>query len=89
MRVPYKISKTHGPKRNGRKPHTTHKIQRTHIHTMLFDDPKDVTKFVCRQNEKVRVDEDSLTDKDVRVKRSDRGSRSLRGPMEVPVEERL
>ena len=46
-------------------------------------------KFVNRQNENVRVDEDSLTDKDVRVKRSDRGSRSLRGPMEVPVEERL
>ena len=46
-------------------------------------------KFVCRQNENVRVDEDSLTDKDVRVKRSDRGSRSLRGPMEVSVEERL
>ena len=40
---------------------------------------------MCRQNENVRVDEDSLTDKDVRVKRSDRGSRSLRGPMEVPV----
>ena len=70
---------------------TTHNSQDTkNTHTYnVFDDPKDVTKFVCRQNEKVRVDEDSLTDKDVRVKRSDRGSRSLRGPMEVPVEERL
>ena len=42
-------------------------------------------KFVNRQNGNVRVDEDSLTDKDVRVKCSDRGSRSLRGPMEVSV----
>ena len=46
-------------------------------------------RATCWTNENVRVDEDSLTDKDVRVKRSDRGSRSLRGPMEVPVEERL
>ena len=44
-------------------------------------------KFVSRQNEKVRVAEDLLTDKEVRVKHSDRGSRSLKGPMEVPVEE--
>ena len=37
-------------------------------------------KFVNRQNGNVRVDEDSLTDGDVRVKRSDRGSRSLMLP---------
>ena len=69
----------------------SHKInERNNTHTQHFSiDPKDVTKFVCRQNENVRVDEDSLTDKDVRVKRSNRGSRSLRGPIEVPVDERL
>ena len=70
---------------------TTHtKLKEEHTYKQSFSiDTKDVTKFVCRQNKNVRVDEDSLTDKDVRVKRSDRGSRSLRGPMEVPVEERL
>ena len=30
---------------------------------------------------------DLMTDKDVRVKHSDRGSQSSKGPMEVPVEE--
>ena len=67
---------------------TRYKEEHTYIQR-FFDDPNDVPKFVNRQNGNVRVNEDSLTDKDVRVKRSDRGSRSLRGPMEVPIEERL
>ena len=45
-----------------------------------------MTKFVNRQNENVRVEEDSLT-KDVRFKHSNQGRRLMRGPMKVPVEE--
>ena len=68
--------------------HTQRKEEHTYTQHFLKT-RRMIPKFVCRQNGNVRVDEDSLTEGDVRVKRSDRGSRSLRGPMEVPVEERL
>ena len=59
----------------------------TYMHTTFLRTRKRIPKFVRRQNENVRVAEKSLTDGDDRVKRSDRGNRSLKGPMEVPVEE--
>ena len=67
---------------------TKYKEEHTYIQRFLTTQMM-LPKFVNRQHGNVRVDEDLLTDKYVRVKRSDRESRSLRGPMEVPVEERL
>ena len=86
FRLQYLNLKTHPPKEMDVIDHGNSQNQQkedTHTHNIFGP----MTKFVSRQNENVRVAEDFLIDKDVRVKHSDRGSQSMKGPMEVPVEE--
>ena len=80
--------KSHPPKEMDVIDHDNSQNQQriTYMHTTFLRTRKRIPKFVRRQNENVRVAEKSLTDGDDRVKRSDRGSRSLKGPMEVSVE---